>query len=125
MAKAAKRINQDLDFSIVFTDYFTFFLRRDYLVGIKNAFDGEVWTQEEIYRNWQTETETPEVDRDFLTEWERINCSHRTLAEIARTNQWLYGNERDKYQRRISEAWKDRILYDSINLLWQTRGKVP
>jgi hypothetical protein len=115
IAKAAKRINQDLDFSIVFTDYFTFFLRRDYLVGIKNAFDGEVWTQEEIYRNWQTETETPDVDGDFLTEWELLNCSDRTLAEIARTNQWLYGNERDKYQRKISNAWKDRILYDSIN----------
>lgn len=115
MAKAAKRINQDLNFSIVFTDYFTFFLRRDYLVGIRNAFDGDVWTQEEIYRSWQAETDTPDLDRDFLIEWEQENCSTRTLAEIARTNQWLYGNERDKYQKKISDRWKDRILYDTIN----------
>ena len=115
MAKAAKRVNPSLQFSIVFTDYFTFFLRRDYLVGVKNAFDGNIWTQEDIYRSWQIETNQPNVDQDFLNQWERANCSKRTLEEIARTNQWLYGNERDKYQRRISNAWKDRILLDTIN----------
>jgi len=124
VAKAARRINPDIDFSVVFTDYFTFFLRRDYLVGIKNAFYGDVWTQEEIYRNWQTETDAPDVDREFLAEWERANCSDRTLAEIARTNQWLYGNERDKYQRRISDEWKDRILYDSINWCENLMNKI-
>lgn len=114
MAKAAKSVNPSLQFSIVFTDYFTYFLRRDYLEGIKNSFDGNVWTQEGIYRGWQVDTNEPVVDVNYLNEWERAYCSDRTLAEIARTNQWLYGNERDKYQRRISEAWKDRILYDTI-----------
>jgi hypothetical protein len=124
MAKAAKRINPSLHFSIVFTDYFTFFLRRDYLVGIENAFDGNIWTQEAIYRSWQFDTNKPSVDADFLKEWEKTNCSDRTLAEIARTNQWLYGNERDKYQQRISDAWKDRILYDTINWCEMLIGEI-
>jgi hypothetical protein len=114
LAKAAKKINPTLEFSLVFTDYFTFFLRKDYLSGIRNAFEGDIFTQEAIYRSWQSDTDEPTSDISFLDDWEKKYCTERTLEEIARTNQWLYGNERDKYQRKISDAWKKRILCDTI-----------
>lgn len=114
IVKEVKKVQPSLDFDLAFTDYFTFFLRRDYLSGIKNSFIGEVFTQEKIYTDWQDDTNEFDFSQDYLTEWERINCKSRTLDEIARTNQWLYGNERDKYQRKITGVWRTKILYDTI-----------
>lgn len=108
------RQNSDFKFTMVFTDYFTFFLRKDYLSGIKNAFIGDVITQEELYATWQNDSNELKFDYRFLSDWESTNCSNRSLDEIARTNQWLYGNERDRYQRRISSSWRKKILYDTI-----------
>lgn len=114
MAKATKRINPDFEFSIVFTDYYTFFLRKDFLTGIKISFDGNIFTQEAIYESWQTNTEYPSLDPDFLNDWEKLNCQDRPLIELAKSNQWVYGNEREKFQRNISNDWKIKILQDTI-----------
>ena len=108
--------NSGFKVTLVFTDYFTFFLRKDYLSGIRNAFIGDVITQEDLFATWQDDSNELKFDYKFLSDWESANCSSRSLDELARTNQWLYGNERDRYQRRISGAWREKILYDTI--LW-------
>ncbi len=101
--------------SLVFTDYYTFLLRRDYLEGISVAFPGDVSTIEKYYRNWQSKTPPVQVDPNFLIDWEKKCCTARTLRQIEKTNQWIYGNERNIYQRRIGADWAERILFDTIN----------
>jgi hypothetical protein len=101
--------------SLVLTDYYTFLLRRDYLEGIRVAFPGRVVTIEKHYRNWQSKTAPVQVDANFLTDWEKKYCTHRSLKQIEKTNQWIYGNERNAYQRKIGADWAERILVDTID----------
>lgn len=100
--------------SLVFTDYFTFFLRSDYLNGMNFAFPGKIYTQKNIFEGWQIEANNQDFNQDFLEEWEQKNCLDRTLNELSMTNQWIYGNERNRYQRPIEEPWPKKILYDTI-----------
>lgn len=100
--------------SLVLTDYYTFFLRDDYLTGMKFAFPGEIYTQKNIFEGWQIETNSHKFNPDFLDKWEKINCLDRTLTELSMTNQWVYGNERNRYQQKIEEPWPKKILYDTI-----------
>lgn len=100
--------------SLVFTDYYTFFHRQDYLRGLRNGFPGVIKTQEAIFKNWQINSNEFSFDINFLKEWEEKNCTKRTLDELAKTNQWMYGNERDRYHRKFSNQWRTKILYDTI-----------
>ena len=100
--------------SLVFTDYFTFFLRSDYLSGMNFAFPGKIYTQKDIFKGWQDETNGNNFDQDFLDEWEKKYCLDRSLTELSMTNQWIYGNERNRYQRRIEDPWPRKILYDTV-----------
>ena len=101
--------------SLVFTDYYTFFLRTDYLDGMNFAFPGKIYTQKRIFEGWQIEANSQEFNLEFLKEWEKKNCLDRTLTELSMSNQWIYGNERDRYARKIRDPWPTKILYDTIN----------
>lgn len=117
MCHLAKNIlaeNPDAHMNLVFTDYYSFLLRRDYLEGITVAFPGKVITMENIYRTWQVKTAPIQSDPNYLRDWEKKYCKTRTLKQIERTNQWIYGNERNRYQRKITPDWAERILADTV-----------
>jgi len=101
--------------SLVFTDYYTFLLRKDYLEGLRIAFPGRVITIEKHYRNWQSKTTPVQVDENYFIDWEKKYCTDRSLKQIEKTNQWIYGNERNVYQRKIGTDWAKRILADTID----------
>jgi hypothetical protein len=117
---ANKILNGSLEsvLNLAFTDYYTFFLRRDYLAGFTSAWNGKIFTQEEIYLGWQQNRLEKEFDKEFLITWEKLYGKNRSLEQLQRTNQLIFGNERDYYQRQMSEDWKTKILYDTI--LWSS-----
>ena len=118
IANKIYNIKPESDLNLAFTDYYTFFLRRDYLAGFTEAWNGKVFTQEEIYLGWQKDGLEKEVDSKFLIDWEKVYGKKRSLEQLQRTNQLIFGNERDYYQRQMTEEWKRKILYDTV--LWSS-----
>jgi hypothetical protein len=117
MAKLANKIwqiDKTVKITITFTDYYTFYFQKQFLNGFQSAFNGTVLTQEEIYKEWQNDEKYQDVDLDFLKEWSESLCNNRSLGQLARTNQWVYGNENDRYLLKTNDAWKTKILFDTI-----------
>jgi hypothetical protein len=117
MAKVANRIWQfdnSVKITITLTDYYTFYFQKQFLTGFKSAFNGSVLTQEEIYKEWQNDEKYQDVDLVFLNEWSKSLCNQRSLDQLARTNQWVYGNENDRYLLKTNDVWKTKILFDTI-----------
>jgi hypothetical protein len=106
--------NGQMKFSFAFTDYYTFLSRQDFLKGIEAGFPGEVVHLGQIYKAWQEEKAEPFIDFDFLEQWEKDNCADRTLDEIERTNQLVYADERSQWHMPINDAWKKKVLVDTI-----------
>jgi len=117
MAKLANEIwkmDKTVKITVTFTDYYTFYFQKQFLNGFKSAFSGNVLTQEEIYMDWQNDEKSQDVDLVFLEEWSKSLCNNRSLDQIARTNQWVFGNENDRYLLRTNDQWKTKILFDTI-----------
>ena len=114
IGKNLLRFNPDNELVMVFADYYTFLLRQDFLTGLSAGFPGRIVTQRDVYSTWQTQNEDPEVDFEYLQNWESKYCKTRTLSEIEETNQWVYGAERSQWYAPISDLWKKKILEDSI-----------
>jgi hypothetical protein len=114
VGKSLMKIDPEVKLSLCFTDYYTFLLRNDFLTGLRAGFAGEIVTQKGIYSSWQAPTEEPEVDFDYLKDWNKKYCSARTLDEIELTNQWVHGAERSQWYLPISESWKKKILEDTL-----------
>jgi len=118
-AQIAKQILKnrfDSDLNLAFTDYYTFFLRKEFLDGFTAAWNGKIYTQKDLYLKWQHSNFENEVDIDYLSYWEKVYCKNRSLDQLLRTNQDIFGHERNFYQKQVSESWKLKILYDTI--LW-------
>jgi len=114
LSKEIRKIQPNAKISIVFTDYFTFFLEKSFLNGLRAAFEGEIFTQEHLYQNWQIDDNEEKIDTNFLNKWEKSHVQERGLEQLARTNQWLYGDELEQTFQKISSTWKNKILYDTI-----------
>lgn len=114
--KYLKDASPEIQVKLAFTDYFTFYLRHDFLTGLTTGIAAEVSTLHDLYKSWQIENENPEVDYIFLDMWDSKYCKIRSLVELERTNQWIFGDERKYFHRKISKVWEKRILHDTI--LW-------
>jgi hypothetical protein len=123
VGKSLMKIDPGIRLSLCFTDYYTFLLRNDFLTGLRAGFAGDIVTQKEIYSSWQMPTEEPEVDFDYLCDWNEKYCSVRTLDEIELTNQWVHGAERSQWYLPISESWKKKILEDTLKWCETYRSK--
>ena len=116
-AQIAKQILKnrfDSDLNLAFTDYYTFFLRKEFLDGFTAAWNGKIYTQKDLYLKWQQSNFENEVDRDYLRYWEQVYCKNRSLDQLQKTNQLIFGHERNFYQKQMSDSWKLKILYDTI-----------
>ena len=117
MAKLGNEViarKSDTSISIAMTDYYTFLSRRDYLNGLRSGFTGEIEDLGNLYKDWQVPIDDPKVDYEFLFEWERENCTERSLAEIHQTDKWLFANERLQWMLPVNDEWKMKVLEDSI-----------
>jgi hypothetical protein len=114
IAKKILETDSSAEIHLAFTDYYTFFLRKDFLEGFTAAFPGRVHTQRSIYLDWQKNENPINIDNNFLKKWEKSFCNIRTLDQIAKTNQLIFGDERNAYQIPMSKDWQNKILHDTL-----------
>lgn len=114
---AQRLVESGVDCRIATVDTYLFLYNPGLIERAKKATNRPVHTLEHCFRHWQAKGE-PEMEgvEDFLTSWELQNCRRRSLAELERTNNTLFADERSDYMLSVSESWRKRILYDSI--LW-------
>jgi len=76
----------------------------------------KISTQEENFRKWQAREQLVDENEldDFLADWERKNCTSRTLRQIELTNRFLYAYEDEAWLLKVTPVWRKRILYDTI-----------
>ena len=108
------RLSPGVELSLAFTDYYVFVSQQNFLKGIEAGFPGEVTHLGEVYKSWQEEIGEPAIDLAFLDNWEKNNCFDRTLEELEKTNQLLFLDERSQWHMPISDAWKKKVLIDTI-----------
>ena len=114
IANEIMKIDREVKISIAFTDYYTFYFQKQFLNGFSSSFIGDVVTQEKIYKDWQSDENLQLYNQKYLDNWADSYCKFRSLEQLARTNQWLYGDENDRYLLKTSKEWKDKVLYDTI-----------
>ena len=114
LATRITRVDPNIRISLVFTDYYTFYFQKLFLNGLTASFPGDVITQEAIHQKWQSDENLELIDHNYLNSWSETYCKFRSLDQLARTNQWIYGNENNRYLLKTSEAWKRKILFDTI-----------
>lgn len=120
----AKKMAREIKFegSILFTDYYTFIFDKAYLRGIMDGFSGNVYTQEKLYKSWQENTENPSTEQPRGAHYKYSNG--RSLQTIKKMNQWIYGNERSQYYKKISKEWEDKIFLDTLRWTEEIIGEV-
>ena len=96
----------EIKVTIAATDYYTFLHDPNKLHSVSTSFDVEILTLEELYQSWQSSHE-PNVEnaQEYITNWAHERRTSRNPAELARTNQLIYGWERDFFALPISDAW--------------------
>lgn len=116
LANEIHKLNSSIKISLAFTDYYTFYFQKNFLNELISDFNGEVLTQEDMYKSWQDPRGSVDIDDSYLENWSKSYCKDRSLDQLLRTNQWVYGDEHDRFLLKTSKKWKTKILFDSI--LW-------
>jgi hypothetical protein len=115
-ANKLKALRPDLRVEIAATDYFTFLHDARKLESISTNFAIKIYTLQNLYRSWQTNHEPDTVSiQHSLSEWVSRRKPSRSLEVLEKTNQLIYGWERNYFYLPISDKWKKKILLDSIN----------
>jgi hypothetical protein len=119
----------ELKVELALTDYFTFLHDPQTIARLKTQFDLNIHDLEEVYRSWQSGDEPNEAEVEALIiKWEKTRILSRPIDVIARTNQLIFGWEREFYYLPMSLAWRQKILLDSIvwseNLIDSIKPKI-
>ena len=114
-ANRLRALRPDLRVEIAATDYFTFLhdIGRLEAIGVKFAI--KIHSLQSLYHSWQSNCE-PEIVpiQHSLSEWVSRRKPSRSLEVLEKTNQLIYGWERNYFYLPISDNWKRKILLDSI-----------
>ena len=101
--------------TIALADYYTF-LHAPHVIDELGATGAQVKHQKENFFLWQGDEPGDLEDlQASLAAWEEANCTDRTLAEIERTNNFVFSDEREYFALQLDEGWRRRILRDSID----------
>lgn len=111
VVKLLRLSSRSLQVKILTTDYYTF-LHQASLIKEIRAQGVDVGTLEELYRTWQIEEEPnfTHVERQELS----TSFKDFDLEFLKKTNQWIYGDERNRFYLPMSEMWKEKIFRDTL-----------
>jgi len=100
---------------IAIVDIFSFLHASEQITRVSENLGISIYSLEEQYRNWQIgDPDFTKSDERYLKEWEATYCTDRTLVELERCNQWIFGFENNFFYKRTSLEWNKRFLLDSI-----------
>jgi hypothetical protein len=115
-ANKLRALRPDLRVEIAVTDYFTFLHDARKLESISTNFAVRIHSLQNLYHSWQTNREPDIVPiQHSLSEWVSRRKPSRSLEVLEKTNQLIYGWERNYFYLPISDKWKKKILLDSIH----------
>jgi hypothetical protein len=115
LIRELRKLDTSIEPCIAIVDIFTFLHAPEQITNVSKDLDINIYTLEEQYRKWQTgNPDFNKSDQDYLEEWERRYCTDRTLIELEKCNQWIYGFENNFFHKRTSIAWNKKFLLDSI-----------
>ena len=109
--------DSNLRVELAATDYFTFLHEKNLLTKLEIQYDLRIHHLEDLYRSWQT-TNEPNLDttEHELVNWANFRTLSRSVDSLAKTNQLIFGWEREYFYLPLSRAWERKVLLDSI--LW-------
>jgi len=121
-----KNSGRQITCALAITDYYMFVHSPQLLDQIRhNSVFSNVYTLESEYRAWQaTRGPDPHPLDSLLNSWEASTVLSRNLIELERTNQLVFGWEREFFYLPLSPAWQKKILSDSIVWSEQILSKV-
>jgi len=106
-------LNSNQDYTILISDYYTFLHQKDLLRELDSKHI-QYRTMSILYKNWQINAE-PEFLNNQRSNLENFFGDSSLLDRLERTNQWVYGDERDSFYLKMSDSWKEKIFLDTLD----------
>jgi hypothetical protein len=106
--------NSSVKASIALVDIFTFLHAPLLISTVSKNLEIEIETLEEKFASWQKmRCIISREDHEFLSSWVKMNTHERTISEIEKSNQWIYGFENEVFYKKTTKKWKRRFLIDT------------
>jgi hypothetical protein len=107
--------SKNSEYALGVMDYYQMVHRLNTFDNLKLPTATLIRNQDQLYKDWQDSLEDEsKLTKINLDEWEKKNCSSRSLKEISEGNQLIRQWERSQYTLPISEYWERRVLHDTI-----------
>lgn len=106
-------VNPDLECEILISDYYTFLHQKDLLHELERQ-NIRYKSMSRLFECWQEESE-PRNLYDKKSSLEDFFDNAQTFRRLEKTNQWIYGDERNKFYLPMSDTWKERIFLDTVS----------
>jgi hypothetical protein len=115
LIKEIQKLEINIEPHIAIVDIFTFLHAPEQVSKVSKNLNIKIYTLEQQYKKWQTNNHDLNAqDENYLKRWEKKYCRSRTLEELEKCNQWIYGFENNSFYKRTSVEWNRRFLLDSI-----------
>lgn len=115
LIKEIQMLEINIEPHIAIVDIFTFLHAPDQISRVSKDLNLKVYTLEQHFKKWQKNSHNFDYrDEKYLKDWEKKFCGDRTLEELEKCNQWIYGFENNSFYKRTSQDWNRRFLLDSI-----------
>jgi hypothetical protein len=116
LAIEIRRIDSKYRILIAATDYYTFLHEPKLIHKCKENYNTEIATLADLFQKWQNNDEPDCRLIDYqVKDWLKNIVLSRSVYEIERTNQLIFGWERVYYFLQVTDAWRKKIFSDSIN----------
>lgn len=114
-ASYMKKLQPNIETMIAATDYYTFLHEPNHIVNCQDKYNTRIKTLSNLYQEWQHDYEPniKIIDQQIMSWATSIKLS-RHIDVIEKTNQLIFGWERVYYFLPITDAWRRKILLDSI-----------
>lgn len=119
MSSILKELNRlsNKQVKLALTDQFYFIHANEELKKIRLNSDFEILTIESIYLTWQhvtlSEARVSEAET-YISEWKARIRPQRSIEVLEKTNQYIFGNEREFFYLPLDENWRPIVLADTI-----------
>ncbi len=106
----------NITYTLIVCDFFSVVHVADFLPKLRQKYDVEIIDFLDLYLDWQVKSIKHDHDNPVnANEWKKLFRSQRSQIEIEKTNQLIYGFERNFYFLPISECCKNQVFADVSN----------
>jgi hypothetical protein len=108
-----RSLDSSIKSTLLLCDFYTFMHEPNYLEALRIDSEFDILDFKKIYQNWDTLSADHDHSYALTREaWEIKYGGERSLWEIERTNQLIYGFERESYILPIAQCCRSQIFFD-------------